>query len=260
MRLLGLEAGIDARQLEEAADQQAGAGQQHDGERHLGDDQRRAHAMRRRRWRRRAPPSRSALRSSARRWPAAPAACRRPGSSTSAIAKREQRPRCRSTPISSSRGMSAGCAAIERLACPSRRARGRAHGAGEAEHDRLGEQLPQQPAAAGAERGAHRQLACRADAAREQQVGDIARTRRAARSRRRRAARAAASARRRRSCRRAAALVNVSAAVGLAETSPAAACRSAAGRRRPAAASTPGFARPITARNSDASSLSRSRR
>ena len=59
--------------------------------------------------------------------------------------------------------MSAGCAATSaRVAEYARASPSRA--ADDAEHDRLGEQLAQQPAAAGAERGANGQLACRADA------------------------------------------------------------------------------------------------
>ena len=41
------------------------------------------------------------------------------------------------------------------------------------EHQRLGEQLANEPAPAGAERGAHRHLARARRAAREQQVGDV---------------------------------------------------------------------------------------
>ncbi len=43
--MFGNEAGVHARELDEAANQQAGAGQQHDGERHFGDDESGAQAV-----------------------------------------------------------------------------------------------------------------------------------------------------------------------------------------------------------------------
>src|SRR4029079_2992054 len=43
--LFGTEAGIDTGQLDEAPDQQPCTNQQHDGERHLSDDQRRSHPL-----------------------------------------------------------------------------------------------------------------------------------------------------------------------------------------------------------------------
>ena len=47
------------------------------------------------------------------------------------------------------------------------------HRAGAAEHEALGEQRPPQRAVAGAERGAHRQLAFATNRARQDQVGDV---------------------------------------------------------------------------------------
>ena len=69
--------------------------------------------------------------------------------------------------------MSAGRAAISASRPPVRQHQAEA-GAGHAEHHRLGDQLPQQPGAPGAERRADSQLPVPRRPAREQQVRDVA--------------------------------------------------------------------------------------
>ena len=169
-RLFGHEPRDDAGELHEAADQQAGAGQQHDGERHLGDDEPGADAMRAAAGAAARPPSRSA------RVQSPPVACSAgrmpkptPVTSETASVKSTTVP---FKPTSSSRGMSAGRAATSARVPQYAIARPDS-AAASAEHDRLGQQLPQQPAAARAERGADRQspVACRGP--REQQVRDV---------------------------------------------------------------------------------------
>ena len=162
-------AGIDALQLVEAGEQQAGADQQHDGDGHLRDDE---HSLQ--------PPASDAL--------AGPLAAllHRIGQIDT---RRERRQRAERQA-----GEHRHCdreeqhARVNRhLAGPRREARdeGREHAgrpsreeqaeraAGEREHGALGQQLADQPAASGAERRPHRQLAVAAQEPRQRQVGDV---------------------------------------------------------------------------------------
>ena len=169
-RLFGLEAGIDARQLDEAPDEQPGADEQHDGERHLRHDERRPHALAAAAGA--AAGGRRATRSG-RRVPVNCSAGRTPKARlvASAIAKVNETT-APFTPTSSRRGMSAGCAATSARVREVRdREPGR--GAGRTEDDRFGEELAQQADPAGAERRAHGQLRLARRRAREQQVGDV---------------------------------------------------------------------------------------
>jgi hypothetical protein len=164
------EARVHARELDEAANEEAGAGQQHDRQRHLRDDERSAQTLR-------AASGGAAVAALAQRI-RDPAACRlqrRQNAEGEAgqerRGQREERDRAVEAHVLEARNVcrlrgDQGSSSPERD-----RESGRA--AGEAEDERFGEELTEQPSAAGAERDPHREFGAARRRAREQQVGHV---------------------------------------------------------------------------------------
>ena len=169
-RLFGREARRHPRHLDEAANEQSGAGEQHDRERHLRHDQRGAHAV-----------------GAAARRPATAALAQRPLSRAARRLQRREQTESQAGDEGDTEGEEHDGAVqadgleprnVGRLSGHQRP--GRPVGdhqaddaAGKAEDDRLGQQLPEQPAAAGPHRHADRELTLTRRRTRQQQVGDV---------------------------------------------------------------------------------------
>ena len=168
--VVGAQPGRHAHQVDEAPHDEAGGDQQRDGNGDLRDDQRGAqpspHAVGRA-----APAGGQRIDDAVARDLARPGRGRRRGRLPTASATvnastgtfscmSATRGSVDGSTISTSRWQASGDEQAER-------------GAGEREHARFGEQLPNQPEPARAERGPHRQLAAADFAAREQQIRDV---------------------------------------------------------------------------------------
>ena len=162
--------GLDTLQAVEAREQQSRADQQHHRHRHLRDDQRALHPLA-------APAS-----------PAWPPPCFSADDQIDAAAERRQRAEQhaghdrdakREDQHRSDRSRSRRCATVKRptnvvsMSIVSHANADADDAAGDRQQRALGQQLPHQPAAAGAERGAHRQLAIAAEHPRQREVGDV---------------------------------------------------------------------------------------
>ena len=173
--LMRIEPGIDRAQREESANEQRRADQQHERQSHLGDDQQRARLVLPE------PAARSAAALLERRRSdrcatnAAPGTGRRRGRSASeTIAVNASTRQSTPTPEPSTpmRGMLPGFTASS-ARMPSDAKRQPEHAAHQRQHDALGQQLPHDPAAAGAHRRADRDLPLADGRAHQQQVRDI---------------------------------------------------------------------------------------
>ena len=162
------ETGVDVQQVDEAAEQQAGARDEHQRQRHFGGDEHRAAGAAARRQRSssgdRAPASRA--RQPHRRHEPRGRRDRNRQQRREAAARRSRRAACRSTSLRAAPSSSRPRIAPAASATP-------ASDATEASNQRLDQQLPDHAAAAGAERGPDRQLLLARRAARQQQVGDV---------------------------------------------------------------------------------------
>ena len=166
-----MESRIDGCELDEAADQQAGAGQEHHRQRHLGHDERAAHAVPPRFVSAPRPPSFRLLAILERvDWNAGTMPKTTPVSNDSARLKSTTVPL---TLTSSSLGMPRRMEADEERDTPDGEQQAQAR-ADQAEHDALGQQLADEAHALGAERGAYRHLALAGRGARKSRFATLA--------------------------------------------------------------------------------------